>query len=277
MEITMKNHTIKRSALVSAIAGALLSVSVASVHAAPDDALVQELAQKIEELGREVNVLRGDNEKLTHELEQLKSNQKKGFLAIDERFEKNTTTKPVVAKPATAKPVAATAVKAPVKPVATPVVATGKPTVAKNVTPKPVTPQKQVQKKSTNVEKAEYNRAYQVLKGNRQQGINAFTAFLGKYPNSPLAENAHYWIGEAKYAKKDYKGAIDSFVVVLNKYKSGRKAPDAAVKLGYSFYALKDWALARRTFNDVLRYFPGSNASKLAQARLDRMQKEGHL
>ena len=91
-----------------------------------------------------------------------------------------------------------------------------------------------------------------------------------------LAENAHYWIGEAHYATKNYRGAIDSFVVVLNKYKSGRKAPDAAVKLGYSFYALKDWTLARRTFNDVLRYFPGSNAAKLAKSRLDRMQKEGH-
>jgi tol-pal system protein YbgF len=91
-----------------------------------------------------------------------------------------------------------------------------------------------------------------------------------------LAENAHYWIGEAWYSQRNYRQAIDSFIVVLNKYKKGRKAPDAAVKLGYSFYALKDWNMARRTFNDVLRYFPNSHAAQLAKARLDKMRSEGH-
>ncbi|MEE9304213.1 MAG: tol-pal system protein YbgF [Thiotrichaceae bacterium] len=266
---------INRITLTSIIVGLFLSLSTMVAHAAPDDKLVQELAQKVDALGREIDQLRGENEKLNYELGQLKSNQKKGFLAIDERLEKkrsvSTPAKPVkpVTQGAQTKPPVTVATKAvPAKP-------TAKPKPVKP-TQKPASSKPTPTKTSANGEKAEYNNAYQTLKGDRQAGINAFTAFLAKYPTSPLAENAHYWIGEAKYAKKNYKGAIDSFVVVLNKYKSGRKAPDAAVKLGYSFYALKDWTLARRTFNDVLRYFPGSNAAKLAQARLDRMQKEGH-
>ncbi len=255
--------TVNRVTVSSLLVGAFLALQSTVVHAAPDNSLVEELSQKVDALGLEINDLRGENEKLNHELEQLKSNQKKGFLAIDERFEKRQVTpKPV--KPAPPVAVKSAVKAAPLKP--SPVKPTSTKTVKKPVPSKP----------AANSEKAEYNHAYQTLKGNRQAGINRFTAFLKKYPTSPLAENAHYWIGEAKYAKKDYKGAIDSFVVVLNKYKSGRKAPDAAVKLGYSFYALKDWTLSRRTFNDVLRYFPGSNAAKLAQARLDRMQKEGH-
>lgn len=237
------------------------------VATAQDSAAMQELYQKIEAMGREIDQLRGDNEKLNYQVEQLKLNQKKGFMAIDERLA-NTNKKPT--QPFPAKPVQPSAVKpAP----------TAKPAQAPATKPAPAPmPTKPVaaSKPAPQNEKAAYNAAYETLKGNRNAGVGAFTKFLQTYPNSTLAENAHYWIGEAKYAQKDYKGAIDSFVVVLNKYKSGRKAADAAVKLGYSFYELKDWTLARRTFNDVLRYFPGSNAAKLATARLDRMQKEGH-
>ena len=268
MEVFSRQIYHNRKIWISVIVGLLISFQSTMVSAAPDAGLVQELSIKLDALGREINELRGQNEKLNYELEQLKLNQKKGFLAIDERLDKQrsitTSSQGASPKPAPSK--------------------TTKPTNAKHVTAvksappskKPAAAKPTVSKPSPKGEKAEYNQAYQLLKGNRQAGINAFTAFLSKYPTSPLAENAHYWIGEAKYAQKNYKGAIDSFVVVLNKYKSGRKAPDAAVKLGYSFFALKDWELAKRTFNDVLRYFPGSNAAKLAQARLDRMQKEGH-
>ncbi len=255
------------------IAGLLLSAFSSTLQAAPDESVIQDMAQRIDELGREINQLRGENERLNYELRQLRESQKKGFLAIDKRLGKVQQASPAVAvKPA---PVAATA-----KPANVPAQRENSKKVAQPVSARPVenkpSSTRVAARPAANSEKAAYNHAYETLKGNRQAGVEAFTQFLKQYPKSSLAENAHYWIGEAHYAQKNYQGAIDSFVVVLNKYKSGRKAPDAAVKLGYSFYALKDWTLARRTFKDVLRYFPGSNAAKLAQARLDRMQKEGH-
>ena len=241
-----------------------------SVYASLDTKFAQELYQRIESLGREINQLRGNNEKITHELEQLKANQKKGFLAIDDRIDKLSQQKSKLAPPAP-----------PTKPVPT------KPKVAPKPRPTPKQQSKPVPKKPIPVRrptaaskrvdiKKAYNHAYDALKLNRREGIKQFNLFLKKYPTSSLAENANYWIGEAKYALRDYRGAANAFVIVLNKYKSGRKAPDAAVKLGYSFYELKDWTLARRTFQDVLRYFPKSNAAKLAQQRIQRMQKEGH-
>ncbi len=262
------------------IATLFFSMQAVSLQAAPDDSVIQDLLRRVNDLGREINELRGENERLSHELNKLKEQQRKGFLSIDERLEKyqqpantvanahtNTAIKkaPVPAQSAAAASKSTLSAGAtPAKPVAT----KGNPVNSHTSAPQP--------RPAANSEKAAYNNAYETLKGNRKAGIEKFTQFLQKYPNSPLAENAHYWIGEAHYAQKNYSGAIDSFIVVLNKYKSGRKAPDAAVKLGYSFYALKDWTRARRTFNDVLRYFPGTNAAKLAQARLDRMRKEGH-
>jgi tol-pal system protein YbgF len=274
--------------LLPMVVGVLLGLQTLAAQAAPDSSVIQELSQRLDAMGKEINELRGENEKLNYELGRLRQNQKKGFMAIDERLDKAQSHAParpqIKPQPAGSQPAVAqrAAPAAPAKPArpAKPVnTATKKAPPAQSATAKPkvAKPIARVSNKPTaNNEKAAYNHAYETLKGNRDAGIQEFTVFLKQYPTSRLAENAHYWIGEAHYAKKNFRGAIDSFIVVLNKYKSGRKAPDAAVKLGYSFYALKDWTLARRTFNDVLRYFPNTNAAKLARTRLDRMQKEGH-
>lgn len=236
-----------------------------SAYANPNTAVLQELYQRVETLGREIDQLRGNNEKLSYKLEQLKLRQKKSFLAMDDRMEKMRKSM-VVAKPAQ-RPERSV-------PLQTPQQTRSRVPAPRAGTVKPVAT------KLTNAAKLKakqaYNHAYKTLKSNRKAGINEFNTFLKNHPQSSLAENAYYWIGEAKYALHDYRGAVSSFVIVLNKYKSGRKAPDAAVKLGYSFYELKDWTLAKRTFQDVLRYFPKTNASKLAQKRLKRMKREGH-
>ena len=255
----------------------LLAGSIAQA-AEPDSEALIELYQRLEVMGKEINQLRGENETLRHDLTQVKKSQKQAFLAIDERMDEASKNKTQAAssKPAVAqqKPVV---VKPPVKPVAPRMQqAPAKPVAARPVATKPVPAKIVKAQRAAANEKTDYSKAYETLKKNRQAGIASFKSFLAKYPNSPLAENAHYWIGEAWYSQRNYRGAIDSFVVVLNKYKSGRKAPDAAVKLGYSFYALKDWNMARRTFNDVLRFFPKSHAAKLATARLDKMKQEGH-
>lgn len=250
----------------------LLSGLIASSVYANQDNSISELYQRLESMGKEIDELRGENETLRKDISDLRQSQKQAFLALDERFEKQAAAKAPETAPQV-KPAVTT--QAPAKAVpAQPTPATVE-TPAKTEAPAQAVT-KEPSKPSSNTAKAAYNTAYSTLKKDHGAGIKAFEDFLKQYPTDPLAENAHYWIGEAKYSKQDYRGAIDSFIVVLNKYKQGRKAPDAAVKLGYSFYAVKDWDLARRTFNDVLRYFPKSNAAKLAQKRLDQMKAEGH-
>lgn len=222
-------------------------------HADPDPDAIAELYQRLEVMGKEINQLRGENETLRHELTQLKESQKRAFLALDERLEEERKNRQKTNTPPAIPPAQLSASE------------------PSSTQPQPTT----VTNRPVTGVRAEYNQAYEALKKDRQAGVVAFKRFLAKYPNSPLAENAYYWIGEAWYSQRNYREAINSFVVVLNKYKKGRKAPDAAVKLGYSFYALKDWRMARRTFNDVLRYFPNTPAAQLAKARLDKMRSEG--
>ena len=126
-------------------------------------------------------------------------------------------------------------------------------------------------------EKETYQAAFNKMGASPTAATKAFQEYIKMQPNSPLAANSQYWIGEIMYSHNNYKGAVQEFIVVLQKYKNSNKAPDAAIKLGYSFYALKNWPYARRTFEDVLKYFPkNENAVKLATQRLAKMKAAGN-
>lgn len=123
--------------------------------------------------------------------------------------------------------------------------------------------------------KAAYNQAYKSLVNDPKSAVPAFRAFMKNYPEHELVANAQYWLGEALYAQKDYSGATEEFMRVLKQHKESPKAPGAALKLGYSFYELRQWDFARRTLEDTVRFFPDTNAAKLASNRLERMKAEG--
>ena len=127
----------------------------------------------------------------------------------------------------------------------------------------------------THKAKAAYNQAYKLLVNDPASAVPAFRAFMTDYPQHELLANAQYWLGEALYAQKDYSGATEEFMQVLKNHKGSPKAPGAALKLGYSFYELRQWDFARRTLEDTVRFFPDTNAAKLATNRLERMTSEG--
>ena len=49
------------------------------------------------------------------------------------------------------------------------------------------------------------------------------------------------------------------------------------LKMGYSYYELKDWKAAADLLGQVVTRFPDSTTAGLAQKRLDRMKREGHI
>ena len=49
------------------------------------------------------------------------------------------------------------------------------------------------------------------------------------------------------------------------------------LKMGYSQYELKDWKAAADVLGQVVQRFPATSTAKLAQERLERMKKEGHI
>lgn len=121
------------------------------------------------------------------------------------------------------------------------------------------------------VEQKVYSQAFDALKaGSYSVAITGFRDFLSSYPQSPLAENAQYWLGEAYYVTRDYGGASDAFHTVLQKWPDSRKAPDALLKLGFTQFELKRYGEARKTLEQVTQKYPDSDAARLATDRLKR-------
>lgn len=128
-----------------------------------------------------------------------------------------------------------------------------------------------------NQERTDYMAAFQSLKEARyNQAIEAFIAFLKKYPEGKYADNAQYWLGEANYVSRNFEQAIKEFSKVLEQYPRSAKVPDAKLKLGYTYYELKQWDNARRMLSDVVSSHAKSSVVGLAQQRLQRMSQEGH-
>jgi len=124
-------------------------------------------------------------------------------------------------------------------------------------------------------EQATYDAAFSALKDGRYaESAQRFQRFLDQYPNSGLAGNAYYWLGESYYVTQNYKIALQSFQTLLQRYPDSQKAPDAMLKVGYSQYELKQWDQAEATLNQVVQTYPDTTVARLAQGRLRALKVE---
>jgi tol-pal system protein YbgF len=121
-----------------------------------------------------------------------------------------------------------------------------------------------------------YQVAFELLKEERyDMASTAFKEFLQKFPNSDLAANAQYWLGESYYANNKYEQALKEFELVIKDYPDSSKVPDALLKMGYCNYSLKRWDAARTTLSRVQADYPETTAARLAGQYLKRMDTEG--
>jgi tol-pal system protein YbgF len=124
-------------------------------------------------------------------------------------------------------------------------------------------------------DRAEYERVLGLFRdGNLVGAERGFHAFLASYPNSDLAPNARYWLGESQYGQKDYKEAINSYDRVELDYPRSEKVPAALLKKGYAYLALKDKKRASSAFKQVVTLYPKSPEAGKASDKLSQMTKE---
>ena len=122
-----------------------------------------------------------------------------------------------------------------------------------------------------------YTQAFATLKaGKYSDAVVAFQQFLSTYPKSNVADNAQYWLGECYYVTRDFQDAAGAFQAVLDRWPNSSKAPDALLKLGYTQVELKQAGQARITLASVSTRFPGTDAARLAAARLQQMTDDMH-
>jgi len=114
-----------------------------------------------------------------------------------------------------------------------------------------------------------YQRAYDdYLRGNYDLAVEEFDDYLSSFPNTDLADNATYWIGECYYRQGKYRQAIDQFDKVLRRYPRSDKVPGALLKKGYAYLELGERSQGIVQLQYVIREHPSSDEANIARDRL---------
>src|SRR5260221_2268948 len=117
-----------------------------------------------------------------------------------------------------------------------------------------------------------YNAAYgDYQRGSFDLAIAGFRDFIQKNPNSDLADNAAYWVGDSLYSQKKYSEAIEAFDVVVNKYAKSDKVPGALLKKAYAYLALGDRARAIVQLQYIVHEHPKAQEASLARQKLKQL------
>jgi tol-pal system protein YbgF len=118
-----------------------------------------------------------------------------------------------------------------------------------------------------------YDQGYTLYhQGRYVDAESTFRRFLQAHAGTELADNAQYWIGEARYARGDLDAALAAFRETASRFPEGNKVPDALLKAGETQAALGDTAGARESYREVVRRFPGTTAAAVAEDRLAGLQ-----
>lgn len=201
-----------------------------------------DLLSQVENLNQELRKLRGQNEELVHNLQDAEKRQKDFYVDLDARVRRFETTAESTAAPQAAAQQAS-------------------PAAADAAAPKAEDSQAQ--------EKAAYDEAFGFYKAaNYERALVSFRDFLKKYPDSGMAVNAHYLMGNAYFALEDFKRSIASYEVVVSKFESNAKVPDALLNIAGCQQKLTDIAAARKTLKQLIAKYPDSQAAAKAKKRL---------
>ena len=133
----------------------------------------------------------------------------------------------------------------------------------------------EVKKTEDNGPAALYESAYTSFKGRKyKEARGKFNAFVAKYPKDGLVGNAHFWIGEAYFAEKDFENAILSYETLIKSYPRNDKVPGALYKQGLSFMELGDKKTAKVIFDKIIEKYPDSRETPMAKKKKAEIDKK---
>lgn len=109
------------------------------------------------------------------------------------------------------------------------------------------------------------------VRGNYELAIRGFSRYLEAFPDSELADNARYWVGECNFSRGDYQQAVREFDRILNDYPRSDKLASALLKKGYAFLQMGRDQEGRIQLRSVINSYPGSDEAALARQRLNSL------
>ncbi|HEV7779427.1 MAG TPA: tol-pal system protein YbgF [Luteibacter sp.] len=227
------------------------------------------VVNQVSDLQQQVQQLQGQIEELQHQNQQLQDTNKSQYVDIDSRLgrlEKGGAPAVGGNAPTASTPTNSTApapAAANVAPAADAAAASAGSNAAGPADPAAA--------------QATYDAAFKSLRaGDYAASSRGFRDFLQKYPDSTLAPNAYYWLGESYYVTMNYPVALEAFQRLVSQFPQSDKVPDGLLKVGYCQVEMKQKDAAIATLKSVSAKYPGSKAAGLAQERLRRLQQSAN-
>jgi tol-pal system protein YbgF len=110
------------------------------------------------------------------------------------------------------------------------------------------------------------------LKGNFELAIEGFAIYKSQFPESPLSDDALYWIGECYFSQEKYDEAVEHFNELILNYPNGDKIPAAYLKKGISLAEQGKKEEALSVFKLLITKFPLEEETKIAQQKISELE-----
>ncbi len=98
-----------------------------------------------------------------------------------------------------------------------------------------------------------------------------FLDYLKYYPDTDLASNAQFYLGEISFAQKQYGQAATEYEKVFVNYPKSFKLAPAHLKRGLALLEIGQKVSAVRELREVIRRYPGTDEEKRARAKLHEL------
>jgi tol-pal system protein YbgF len=206
------------------------------------------LQSQIEALKQEIANLRGEREQLLREINLLQRAQKDAGLDMEDRFQKlyermaKQETPPVVKEEAAK---------------------TNKLSVQVDGFEFLAEPE----------EKRDFEAAFVLFrKGDFSAAAKEFGQFVKTYSVSGYKPSALYWLGSSRFARRDFNEAIAQLRNLVTDYPNHARTPEAMLTIGNAQIEIKQSKEARKTFNELLKLYPATEAAAAAKDRLAQLK-----
>jgi len=209
-----------------------------------------DLQGQIDTLSGEIRKLRGQNEELTHGLQDAEKRSKDFYVDLDTRL-RHFESAEEAAREAAEKAAQEAA---------------RQPAPANVSTPAVIVP---VDPSDPTAENRAFESAYALLKGDSHaSAVKAFQEFLRKYPESVHVPNAKFWLGYALYKLKNYKTALDVYQELLKTSPATPRAAEVMFNIAGCQRELKLALAAKKTLKQLIVSYPDSEAATKAKKLL---------
>ncbi|MGH9626503.1 MAG: tetratricopeptide repeat protein, partial [Bryobacteraceae bacterium] len=120
-------------------------------------------------------------------------------------------------------------------------------------------------------EKTYTDAMHDLQQNNTDLAYQEFQQYITYFPNTELAANAQYYLGEIDYNRGNYTAAVDAYDAVLERYPENSKSADARLMKAMALSKSGQRSRAAQEFRALIDKYPRTDDAKKALHELHKM------